>query len=526
VPTVTEVLAFEWSVDADLEAAGLFASGFRARYNQPLASTQQWDNGIFGGLQIYRGQASPDLVRIRGTFDGITDVIITGVADRNGIAFQNGVVGELAGRDLLALALDRYPTARTIPKGTNVGAAVAQLAPFPLIWNAPSYILGRDLPVTADRTVAEWIQDLLVPLRWAERHRVDTWVDGQNLYVADRMQFARGDVSLPYDRVILERMEETGLPAVDGVYVEGASYDALEAVPGAGITSTTTQDTQTTTAGNTTTIITTNTTEWKDALGRLYRRDRYVNTETFVNSILQLIVLETYYMIATFLDGAGYSVQLQGKRASETETGTKTRKDGLTAQYKTINRSWTYDAAGEQASEVTTEVSYDVETGTQGEHVLTKYAFTRAGGQVNRIWDVQQTDATSGEVKRRTGQSEVGAGSLPTASLAPVPAGFQRVTKHYHSSGAATLHRRESSDLLGSDADCNTIAALIWEDYLYKKVRVILRFPPALDVKPGKRLTVTGAPSYWKSNVFYVLSSSASKTGKGAEQRIEGIAWI
>src|SRR3989304_267937 len=328
--SIFDVVAFDWSVDSDLEAAGIFASGYRARYSQPLASNQQWDNGIFGGINGYRGESNPDIVRIRGEFEGMADIVIVGIVDRNGISFQNSVIGDLVGRDLLALMLDKYPTPSTFVLGSDVITAIVSLAAMAglsVVYDAPSYILGRDVAITADRTIAEWIEDFLAPLRWADRHRVDTWIESNTLYVADRMEFARGSVSLPYDRVILERMEETALPIVDGVYVEGASYDALEPLSGE-ITSNTEEDVQTTISGNTTTVITTRTTEWLDALGRLFRRDRSINTETFVDFILKLVVFEQYYMFASFFYGESYPVPIHGKRAGEIETGTKTRLDG------------------------------------------------------------------------------------------------------------------------------------------------------------------------------------------------------
>jgi hypothetical protein len=240
MPTI-EIEALDWSYSHDLDDAGS-AAEFRATYRQQTAA-RVWDPNVHEDLAPYGGAAAPDLVAIIVTTDGLRRELVTGVVDEKGWRQDDsGVIGEVVGRDRMALLLDRRPAAGFTLQGTQYDpdtgslvygesfmSAVQQVCSRAGVavqfrGNVVNYWLGDSVVVSPQQTYAQVIAPLLGPLRWSERHRVDAWMEGPTLIIAARSASAEV-VQVEAARIDDARMAES-------VALPGSPADAPAGEPG------------------------------------------------------------------------------------------------------------------------------------------------------------------------------------------------------------------------------------------------------------------------------------------------------
>lgn len=249
---VVEIEATEWSYSHDLDDAGS-AADYRAKY---LEGDLQlvWDPSLHQSTIPYQGQSNPQIVAIIVTTDGLQRELVRGVVDSASWSHDLIVTGELFGRDQMALLLDRFPSETFVIKGAEVNPATGGLtyhntfasavqlvcgkAGVPVsIGNVVNYLLGNDVVLSQERTYAQTLAELLGPLRWSERHKVDAFMEGNVLYVRPRSQPV-GTVSIEAARIKTPRfVKSIGLIAGGDdppkVRIEGFSYQReVSGIPG------------------------------------------------------------------------------------------------------------------------------------------------------------------------------------------------------------------------------------------------------------------------------------------------------
>lgn len=552
---VLEIPAKTWSYTADLgdaPAAAAYSATYVARKNDGT-----FDDQFFSGIRVFRGEADPHFVRIKPTIDGIQETLMLGVVDRNGAVRQRGgaLAGFVSGRDLIALALDRYPSAPTTLDGFTVNAdgalapretfkgalrRLAEAVGLTVLYDCPDYKLGRSVPVTTDRTFGEVMQELLRPLRLSEKWRVDVWVEGTTLRVARRGQEARGTVIVDAARIKLERMEKTALPAVDGVRVEGASYEAEEDEIGgtqvAGLVSITGQPygtpfgpfTVTKTVAGKTIAYVDEGQQYYDAKGRMTSSFRKV---TYLSSIRTEKWEKTceYYVDSTLpYDGAP-------KRETETY---KVDQIWVTQQGEEIVRqrdaSWQY--FGDNGDLLAEDV-FEVEKDEQAKLPLpvniertSRFRYRRSAGRVLRDYETTEVDPGTGAVSRTFGTTDQGPFNADAGQkVSGVAHPGRRMAQKTVAAGpepTSGKFRLEKSEYLGSEADCEAVRQDLIDEHASVRLGVSLDMEPDLRVKPGKVLTVQGAPGWWPTAQFTVIAVSKEAESRGMGMRVDGVAWL
>lgn len=544
----TVIPALDWAYDQDLDDV-VAAAGFRCTYRNPGAG-HVWNPAIFDGLRVYRGEASPDTVRIEGETDGFADTVILGIVDRSRREDRGDGTprGALIGRDLLALVLDRYPSTAFTLDGLNVTAVPGAPAEIRLrdtftsavqrvcdaagisvlfVLGGRDYPLGRSIAVTTDRTFAQVLADLMEPFRWSEKYRVDAWMDGTRLVIARRGEEARGRVTTEAARIVEIIFEKTALPIVNDVRVEGARYDVpvredqedRSAFRGY----------QVDIAGPTPeSSYRETTTEFVNRRGQL---DRMVRYREYADGQRR----ERWDVQATFINQAGSP--LDGNKASESEHHyVADNRSGLNTSFpfeKLVGSKLTvwryYEDNGDTQSEDTIETERD-ET-AESETVLppktcriTSYRYLRSHRQTLRYWNVSEVDASTGEIERSTfGASEIapfrmrrGEGDR-AASVSTEP--------YQIAAGPNTAQRRESSDLLGSEAACEALRQDLLDEHSCVRIGVSVAMAPDLRLRVGMVQVVQGAPADWPVTEWLITAIRADATDRRFGMRVEGIAW-
>src|SRR3970282_888080 len=87
----------------------LSAAGFSVSY-QKVDSGRHWDPALHNAVRAYRGEATPDKVRIFARADGLRRRLVEGIIDEKQRSEEGSVSGAFSGRDLMALLLDRRPS--------------------------------------------------------------------------------------------------------------------------------------------------------------------------------------------------------------------------------------------------------------------------------------------------------------------------------------------------------------------------------------------------------------------------------
>lgn len=558
---VVEIPPERWAYNADLGDAPAAAS-FSATYRSRKADGS-FDPVFFNGIQVYRGGSNPHLVRIKPTVDGLTETLVLGVVDRNGVSRgdDGDVAGLLSGRDLIALALDNYPTAPFTLDGFTVKAdgtlafretfkgamrRLASEAGLTVLFDCPDYELGKSVPVTTDRTVAEVMQELLRPLRWSVKNRVDVWIEGTTLRVARRGQAARGTVAVDAARIHVERMDRTSLPAVAGVRVEGAGYEVEEAdTGGAGLPSLDGQPYSTsqgpftvtrTVAGKTTTYIDEGT-QWYDGQGRMTHSFRKCTYLLLANEPTTRV--ESWEKTCTFFVDS--TVPFDGAPKTERETyrvlqAWPVEGGGVSGGEEVIREreaEWRYFADnGDLLMEDGFEVEKDEEATLPlplKTNRVTKYRYRRSGGRILRDQEITEQDPATGAVTRSFGTTDQGPFNADAGQrIEGVARAGKRMARRLVSAGpepTSGKFRIERSELLGDAADCEAIRQDLIDEHASIHLEASFAMEPDLRVKPGKVLTVQSAPAWWPATSWLVTAVAKDATGDVFGMRVEGEAW-
>ncbi len=553
-----------WTFDADLSNA-VGAAGFRVRYRSRKPDGS-FDPLYFAGIRVFRGEANPDLVRIRPRVEGLEETLVLGVVDRNGTARgdETSVAGSLTGRDLIALALDRYPAAAFTLAGLAVqpGGALgygetfqtavrrlAQEAGLAVLFDCRDYKLGKPLPVTTDRTVAEYLAALLAPLRWAEKRRTDVWIEGNTLRVAERGRNARGTVQVRAERVLLEALEKTALPAVDGVRVEGATYEVEEddAPQGAAIaglpfgtpyTTSFGPFTVTKTAGGKTTTYIDEGQDWYDEAGRLlhsFRKVTYLLMDSLPTSRVESWEKDcTFWVDSTRPYDGAPKTESEIFRVLDVWSTAGGGKQAGTEIVREKDTDWRYF---EDTGDVLAEDGFEVEKDESGKTLplavrtqrTWRYRYRRSKGRVLRDWEIVEFDPATGAVSRTFGNTEVGAfnadaGRPPLAARAGKRMASRRISAGPEATSGR--FRLEQSEMLGAAADCEAVRQDLIDEHASVRIGAAFSMAPDLRVKVGKTLEVLGAPAWWPASSFLVTAVHAEASGEGRmSMRVETVAW-
>lgn len=564
MPTVTDIPAERWGVRSDFSDAPA-AMSYDVTYRTRKADGT-FDPVFLDGVKVYRGEADPDKVRIRPTIEGITETLLLGIVDRNGVARDadaKGVLGALTGRDLIALALDTYPAeAFTLDGMVGAGASyretfygamreLAERAGLFAVFDCPDYRLGTSLPVPADRTLGEAMQELLRPFRWSEKHRVDVWVEGEAtpvLRVARRGNNARGVVVVDASRVLVEAMEKTALPIVDDVRVEGASYETE--VPDGGGSGGGTPDP----GGNPYSVSYGPTTISKTVAGKL---TSYVEDGTRWYDGQGRQLAEIRRVVYLILDGQATTRSELHQRTSTFWVDSTKPFDGAPkneAESYIVTQLWPAQAGGftsgpETVSVKSTDYTYYEDNGdTFGEDVFelerdeggasplpdklnrsTRVRWRRSGGRVLKDVEIVEVDVGTNIPQRSFATTVIGpfnadAGQVSGGAARP---GY-RMERGQIAAGPEPTSGRfrvESSELLGHEDDCEAIRQDLIDEHASVRWEAAFAMVPDLRVKPGVVLTVQNAPAWWPVASFTVTGVQKDRDQAGYSMRVQAVAW-
>lgn len=544
------------TADVDWDLDDTLASGaYRIQYSKVNGSFQ-WDSTYYDSIGLYRGQVDPDLVRIRLTDPlGIQEEVMLGIVDRSGRQRDggNGVVGSIAGRDLLALVLDKYPTTATTLQGvtiyqadpyvssdativpvTNFTDALTELVGLAGLGGVlfdlggDDYPIGRSIPVTTDRTYGEVLADLLTPWRWSEKHRADVWVEGDVLRIARRGLNARGTVNVEYEMLTVHRYEKTVKPAGD-VRVEGATYEVL--VPSHDQPPGTDDDIRVTTnhvTGPTARA------SYTETLIEYYTDDKLEHTVR-QRSYDDFLRFETWVANSTFIRDP--SSEADGNKDTETETHTVAdNRSGENPWYplqKTVstkNAKWNYysDTGDTQSADVT-ETEYDESAEDELQLPIKDFRvsnqhYSRSVTQVVRQSQTSEFDPDSGALRTQFGLPEV-APFRGRGALGIERPGTRREQRKF-SAGPETAHLKFSSELLGSDAACLLIHGRLVDEFAGTRLGISITLPADFRIKHGMALQVLNAPAWWDASNFLITASRIHSAHDGLMMDLEGVAWL
>lgn len=546
-----DVLAKTFDVQHDIDDA-FSSAGWSITYER-LTAAQVFDPFFFNDIEIYHGEASPDKVRIKVNVDGIESEIMLGVVDRNGWTDRQGgaVSGSMGGRDLMAFILDKTPTTGfTIAAGTKFRDAVeqiAELAGLSVSFFCDDYTISTPVPVTVDNTFGSVLQTLLTPFRWSEKHRVDAWVEGTILTIAERNYSAppRGTVTINAERLVTNRMEKSRNVQVDDVKVDGARFRVVIISPDLDSAHTDESD-ETITSDDGKNIYTIHTEEEFDNKGRPIRKD--------IDKVWLLRVSQQFpaggpttrtehtHDEYAYHDNVGQDVPFYSLLKSEesyhevTDTwGPVSGKVGGPERISERVVQWDYypdngDAKSQEVSDVQrTEDGTKIPTSWNGTNTVTSIRWYRMGGQTTQVangTEYQLGGVQSGAVKRSWRTTQVGAYKVPSASEG-VAKSNEQVTEGQYSAGPTSYAmklRREQSDML-DNAGCALVRGHLLDENTSTMVAASFRMPFDPRIKPGKLLAVQQAPSWWPVTSFYITAIRAT-AGEGLDSDIEALAWV
>lgn len=539
----------QWTFRHDLDDVAS-AAGFSADYQR--LSARRWDSDYYDDIRVYRGEANPDLVRVFVTTDGFRSLLVEGVVDGSGRTEQmDGTRGRLAGRDKMALLLDRRPTtaftiqgatvdeACTISFGETFMSAVQALmadAGIPVQFEGPiiDYRLGRSMVVTRDRTYAEYLQELLTPLRWSEKHRVDTWVEGGKLYVVHRDEEFRGEVVMARARVTVDTVEKVVAIPQGGIRVEGWNYQCPEddlpdePTPGlpwsSGYTITYPVRTSSITlvSGRTETYETEEI-EWYDARGNLLKR--YTKTTYLSRTRTEERTYEATYENDPTL--GTYNAKLtETERVVLTDFHSVPPNIARAIQGEVIRdkkSEWTYYDDGDpktmDAYERELDESGDKATSPLKEKLrrTTRMRYRRTSGYTVRETEIVEFKPNN-VVQRTFEVSEVGPFKLETRGGRVTGSGKKMVDQQVSAGPDDAVHVF-SSDLLGDQASVDAIRDDLLDDQANYKLRVSVTATPNAAVRAGHVVAVDALR-------FFLTSLSMSGGGSSVGMTMEGVAWL
>lgn len=579
--------AVSWDFNQNLDDA-FAASGYRVRYRKETAG-HEWDGLVFANVKPYRGGMPEDTFVIQATTDGLTDTLVEGIVDENVLIHQGRARdGDLVGRDKAALGLQGYPLAAlTIPgfvvhrhhyiiivDGQIVdeywgdweldysGAWMLTEALSRLCQDVGlsvsfdngilNYTIGKSLPIPTDKVIGEAINELLTPLRWSEKHRVDVWVDGTTVHFAKRNYTAppRGAITVDFNHLINPQIRKTSLDAVTDVCVEGASYEWPEVVvqmddggnPVAGApyiapySIAESQTVELVVQGIIAERYTESSLEEYTGAGQLWRKTLRRIYDPSIGAIPKFREEET---IATSTYNVAPGTPMDGLKTSEVEeykvkdtTGSRVLTM-LTVVKRKKSLFTYYDDTGEPKTEDVTEYEYD-ETGTPSGLPLSlplttqrnmSYRWRRSYYQLYREWLVVEIDATTGEVTRTFGSGEVAPAS---SGITRYGAGEQTTTKNISACDAEALPpvRKESNELIGTTADAQAIRADIADEHNSIRVGFSSGIHPDIRIKAGMLMTIQNAPADWPMTSFYLTSVNWTGAGKTQTLSVEGLNWV
>lgn len=544
--------AFEWSFAHDL-ASLLNAASYEAKY-QKTDAAKGWDNTTFDGIELYQGEDDPDLIIINATFDGMEAQVVRGVVDRSSRS-QNaiGVVGVVAGRDRMALVLDRFPaeafTLQGISVVNNVPVAgltyreaiqqVATEAGLGVIWQVgdDDYDLGKSIPVTTDQTFGQILAQLLGPWHFSRKYSHDAWIEGNNLRIV-RRDLGAAAVEVPYHRLRITDYHKTVLPAVNDVRVEGATYQTLvnepgafgldDGYPGVRITEKTVTNPDAPAPAPAGSMSYTETTaQHYDSAGRLFR---IVKTTQYADlNYTESEITDREFVNNEFLPSHNQiESEEYEKRVTNFRTGFALNNTLVKSRTKTVVY---FDDNGDVESEDDMEIAYETASGspvsayTETKRIITTKINMRSLGQLSKTTNVVELETSTGKVKRTFTVEDLGPFKLSATRGSSTPLG-KRQEEAQISCGPEDSKRLEQSDLIGDEDTACLLRTRLTEEHGLAVVDIQIAMLPSHNIKAGRRLQITGVPAWFDVDEFYILSTNIRKGAKGAEQVVRGLAFI
>lgn len=566
--------AFEWAVSHDLSAL-LNAASYEARY-QKTDTAKRWVSTIYDGIELYGGEADPDQIIIRAKFDGNDDEVIRGVVDRSSRG-QNarGVVGVLAGRDMMALVLDRYPNAAFTIQGITVVnnlpvvgqtyrqavQIVAGLAGLSVIWNVDTddYDVGKTIPVTTEQTFGQVLAQLLEPWHLSRKYGHDAWISGTTLNIV-RRDLGAATVSVPYGRLRVTEYHKTRLPTVNDIRIEGATYETIVDDPDSldgdcpGI-----RQTVVSVLNNDPKQAYTETTaEHRDEFcriilyvkhrlfGDLIRSETEIKTFTYdgtTDRIASMVreIRETdgrqFSPVPPATENLGYELVADLREREVTvfsyyEDGDVETEDVFIQKYGGKDQKFLSGTADpdeiefdEDATVKDTNSNRQLDTLIESERTVRSYRYIRTAGYLVRFVDQTDTNVLKGTVTRRFGQDEVSPFKAGASIGSTIPRGKKQETAQI-SCGPETAKHKEVSDMLGNEATACLLRTRLTEEHTLELLDIQVEMLPDHNIKAGRRMNITGVPAWFDATNFYILSVDTRKDGNGALQSVRGIAFL
>lgn len=552
------IKAIDLDVSQNLDE-GASAGQYRVSYDQVDASPSppRWDETYYNAIRPYRGESDPDLVEIFAEADGHDEMLIRGVVDRSARAEEGGVVrGVLTGRDLTATLLDRYPSSAFTIQGATVDSngnlvfnktfitAVQQLmeaAGVPVFFDSVTdYKLGASIAVTTDRTFGQYLADLLTPLRWSEKHAVDTWWEGNTLFLVGRDGNFRGTRAVDAARLLVDEVERTAPAQAADVRVEGWTFerpvaDIPSAGPVAGQSWTTSfivnypVRTITVSVAGRTEVYTIEESEYYNRNGQLYATYKKIVYLTKIRT-------EVYSSEITFDEDPTHKSFRAKLRQRETFNLTDLTP-GNTIQDVTVRDAqteWTYfddngDTRTMTAIVVEKPQSGTVQFNTSPEKTtVTRETYRRSAGYIWKETETLEEDPVTGAVNRFLKTEQVGPFRLDfTVGGGAAPTPGLKMEKATQGAGAATSPIRYQSDLLGDQTSIDAIRAHLLDEHASIRRSVRFHLFPKLDIKVGNRVDVASPPSWWDvSSGIFVTGVRFQKRSGIFRMDVEGLTWF
>jgi hypothetical protein len=570
---INEVKGIRWRVSHDL-GGGLSARTFDVAYTK-VGALNVWDSGQYDQIELYRGEAAPDLIRIKAEWDGDERDVILGVVDRSGREqTDEGVAAHVIGRDKAALVLDRFPAAAFTLQGNDVVdnvlvpnltyreavEEVADQAGLTVSWNVGTddYNLGRSIAVTTDQSFGKIIAQLMEPWRFGEKYSHDAWVsdDGLVLHVVRRNLL--GSVNVDFNRMTVNRYEKRVLPDINDVRVEGQSYETVVASGTLGLCDPIFPETFVRSFGGglPSQNYTETTKVYKNTVCQVTKVEI---TQQYADNLKTVVktVLFTYWSAPGTPKDGKVKTQTYEHRETNSQTGAVNplKTDGtqgasvnVTFSYSNVLReSMTkeFDYYSDNGDTKTTDESHekaDRPVGPTGldptagglvadyrpsHRTFKQFTYARGVGQTYRIVAVQnhrlineRIEPTNNEV-----QVEIPPYTVSEATLAAVNQGFKQETVTL-SAGGEDAKRVEQSDLLGDQTSIDLIRTRLLEEQDLKIVEASVNMLPDHLVKPGWTLVIEGAPSWFDISSLYILSSDIDADEHGAIQMLRCIGFL
>lgn len=542
MPTIHDIRAIDWHLSHDLSTP-LTARGFDITYMEIL-SNRTWDPTMYDQLAIYKGEANPDLVRIRAEYDGEEREVVVGVADRSGRRQSDrGVVGVLNGRDRMALALDGYPTTAFTIDGINVVnnapvtrrtyqeavADIASRAGLAVIFDigTDDYAVGASIPVTTSTTYGRVLADLLEPWRLSEKFAHDAWVDGTTLRIVRRDLGVSPTVQINMERLLVSDYRKSRLVDLTDVRVEGVSYQTLVDDPAAGCAPIEFQSKDYDT-GDPKTSYHEQIVILRNAKCQVTRLERQV---VYDDNLLRETTITDYNYLN--LPGSEHDGLKSTELEQVYETNTRTGFSLFYDLKKKTSRTWEYDAVtGDTLFEDEEIIDYDSKVGSpidtlnESSRVVKSTRYVRSFGQLFRtIKETRILTGAAGTVANTAVSSEVSPYKVAPSQGTTVPYGKKQETVKI-SAGAESAKRTEQNDLIGDNAAAALIRTRLLTEHGNVRVDIVATMAPDHRVVPGRFVQVLSSPSWWDVSTFYVLATDVRHDDGGAVQEVRAVAWL